>query len=275
MNSKNKVILTKWDRGRVVICGGSLGTSFSVNNACLGAMRSGAGLVVAVVPSELAQSLDGKSLYKVVNFLDYKESLPMSIFDLIRKSNVFVAGMGIEKDLKTISIFFKKILKTNISNIIIDADLCRAIAEDMSLLRVKKTSNCLLILNIRETEAIFNKKKPSLKKVVSLCKKFKIKILIKGKKLKLIDKTGLLYSAENDKFPEIALAGTGDFLSGLIGGLLAQNMSFVESVSTAFFLRNTAVRCYLHKTGDIIAYPSDIIKEIPRAWKFMKQRKEA
>ena len=70
----------------------------------------------------------------------------------------------------------------------------------------------------------------------------------------------------NDASPFLATSGSGDVLAGVIGGLLAQNYSILDS---------TKLACYIHsecgnRLGDgLIA--SDLIDEIPKILKELKR----
>ncbi|MDO8603794.1 MAG: NAD(P)H-hydrate dehydratase [bacterium] len=266
-------IHTKWDRGRVVIMGGSTGTAFAIHHACIGAMRSGAGLTVAMVPKTVVLALDYQATYKIVSYDGYHSVVPESLWHILKASNALVAGIGIEEDTNVIKEFFSRILNEFPNPMIIDADLSLSIGNDPSILIHRKVRNvCLLVLNVRETETVFGTKRPSKKLVTLFCKEFDIYVLIKGKVALLFSSDGIIHSVENRGFPEIAVAGSGDLLSGIIGGLLAQRLDIVTSVSTALELRSVATKIYLKKTGDIVAHPHDVAQCLPYAWQQIKRR---
>lgn len=266
---------TKWDRGRVIIMGGSSGTSFTVHIACMGAMRAGAGLTVAVVPTPLLPSLDTQKSYKILGFDDYNASLPSPVSSLLQSSHVLVAGMGIEENFRTIRRFFAQVLRKAPPWVVIDADLILALSQEPALLTYRsQKQQCLLTLNYRETEMLFGTKRPLEQSLLAFCREFNVALLLKHEAAILITNSGVALRTPNNTTPEIAVAGSGDLLAGLIGGLLAQNADIREAVETALSLRRNAASLYTQTTGDLVAHPNDIIPWIPYAWQTIKETRE-
>ena len=75
----------------------------------------------------------------------------------------------------------------------------------------------------------------------------------------------------NKSVPSLATAGTGDILSGLIGGFLAQSMPPIQAASTAIsihaesgLLAQNEIGTISTKASDILNYLPDIINQITK-----------
>lgn len=71
--------------------------------------------------------------------------------------------------------------------------------------------------------------------------------------------------------PGMAKGGSGDVLSGLMGGLLAQRASAEEAVS-AVWLHGRAGDLAAEDKGEYGMTPSDLIEQLPRAMKELEER---
>jgi len=124
------MIETKWDRGRVLVIGGSQGAIFSVDIAVKSAMKGGAGLVVACVPDNVVATLESRGgFYKIkgVGKYDNPNGFSDTMSDIVSKSHCIVAGMGIEDDANHILPFFGKMLAEITIPCVVDADLIKLI----------------------------------------------------------------------------------------------------------------------------------------------------
>jgi NAD(P)H-hydrate epimerase len=68
--------------------------------------------------------------------------------------------------------------------------------------------------------------------------------------------------------PELAKAGTGDVLSGIVGSFVAQNPDEVfEAAATAVYLHGLAGEIAKEALSDRSVMASDVIKYLPQAIK--------
>ena len=71
--------------------------------------------------------------------------------------------------------------------------------------------------------------------------------------------------------PAMATAGTGDVLGGLLSGLLAQEISLNNAAALGVYLHGLAGERVRDKLGDAGMLAGDLLPEIPRAVKSLKQ----
>jgi len=72
--------------------------------------------------------------------------------------------------------------------------------------------------------------------------------------------------------PALATAGTGDVLSGVIGGLLAQGLAPFAAASAGVYLHARAGFLVAHRLGDAGVLASDLLPELPPALRQLKRR---
>ena len=65
--------------------------------------------------------------------------------------------------------------------------------------------------------------------------------------------------------PNLATAGTGDVLSGIIGGLLAQGLSPWDAAVAGVYLHGQAGDIVAETTGDVGTIAGDLLDVIPQA----------
>ena len=71
--------------------------------------------------------------------------------------------------------------------------------------------------------------------------------------------------------PGLASAGTGDVLSGVIAGLVAQGSSVSEAAACGVYLHGKAGDQVRDKLGDAGMLASDLLSELPLVIKRLKQ----
>jgi NAD(P)H-hydrate epimerase len=69
----------------------------------------------------------------------------------------------------------------------------------------------------------------------------------------------------------LASAGTGDVLSGVIAGLLAQGLSLFDAAASGVYLHGMAGEAVKERLGDAGMVASDLLPELPRVIKQIKE----
>ena len=72
--------------------------------------------------------------------------------------------------------------------------------------------------------------------------------------------------------PGLATAGTGDVLSGVIAGLLAQGLTLADAASCGVYLHAEAGELVKEKLGDAGMIASDLLPVLPLAIKKLKEK---
>ena len=72
--------------------------------------------------------------------------------------------------------------------------------------------------------------------------------------------------------PSLATAGSGDILSGMIGGLIAQNLNSQAASLTSVFIHGSAGIELTETIGEIGAISSDLLNIIPSTIQKLRQQ---
>ena len=70
--------------------------------------------------------------------------------------------------------------------------------------------------------------------------------------------------------PGMATGGSGDILTGIIGGLLVQKLSSLEAAKTGVYLHGYAADLAAQKKGETSLIASDTLETIPEAIRRIK-----
>jgi hydroxyethylthiazole kinase-like uncharacterized protein yjeF len=230
----------KGDFGHALIIGGSYGKIGAVTLASSAALSSGAGLITAYIPKCGYQILQ-TSFPEGMVITDVKETNISNINFNINPTAIGI-GMGIGTEKETLKAF-ETFLKVNTKPLVIDADAINMLSKNNSLLKLLKPQS-ILTPHPKELErliGVWNNDFDKLKKVKAFSKKHDSIVLIKGANTITVYKDNCYINATGN--PGLATAGTGDVLTGIVTGLLAQGY---EPLAASIF------GVYLHgKSADI------------------------
>jgi ADP-dependent NAD(P)H-hydrate dehydratase / NAD(P)H-hydrate epimerase len=110
-----------------------------------------------------------------------------------------------------------------------------------------------------------------LEKVKALAEKIKGVVVLKGAFTTIATSEGRLYFNSTGN-PGMATGGTGDVLTGVITGLLAQGYSSDEAAILGVYLHGLAGDHACYERGEDSLIASDLIEFLPSAFKKLKQR---
>jgi len=257
---KYKGYESKRDKGKVLIIGGSKDYTGAVILNVIGALSSGVGLIYCAVPKTIYPYIVGKIPEAILIPLEDENGYlnGKSFSDLLSKNLNFdsiVVGSGISRN-ESVKEFMNKILNLDL-NKIIDADGIWAISEKVNLLDEKT----IITPHVGEMGFIINKEPKFIDRnriniALDFSKNYKCVLLLKGNPSVIVQKNFRFLNIWGDE--KLARGGSGDVLSGLIGGFLAQNVSPIYS---------SVISAYLHSRSceffDKLTFkPSDIPKGI-------------
>ena len=95
-------------------------------------------------------------------------------------------------------------------------------------------------------------------------------MVLKGALTVIADPGGLVRVAPFTN-PGMASAGTGDVLSGIITGLLAQGLDATDAACCGVYLHGLAGEAVIRKLGNAGSLASDLVERIPGAIRQLKQ----
>lgn len=271
-----KKISHKYINGKVLVIGGSKGLSGAAAMSSLSAVKSGAGGVAAAIPKSISKIFTGKLfeiMTVVLNETD-EGSIAADSYDKIKKritwADAVLLGPGISTNSDTKK-FVLDVIENCDKNMIIDADALNMISEDIEVLKRRKVNNEIILtphlgefsrLSHIEIEDITSNRFNAVRKFV---KEYNINLILKSETSFSCLKTGEIFINPTGN-ETLAMAGSGDVLSGILVSMLAQ----IKDVKGAMLCGN-----FIHgMCGDIYAdvnkntqsaSPQDIIKLIPKA----------
>ncbi len=269
----------KYDYGLVSIIGGCSDYNGSVKlcNMASAALRSGVGVSRLCVPRSIGnailpcvlesivygmQSMDGKMLYN-----------ENDLNNAIEKSDCLVIGMGWGKSEE-----YPKILEFLFNHylgpIVLDADGINTLSEmDLSIIRSFK-GNLILTPHLGEFSRLIKKDTITIlgnpvKYARDFAKDNNCILLLKGSTTIITD-GDIVYLVDRG-CSGMATAGSGDVLTGILGGLLAYNKCDLNVVGAAAYINGIAGEEAEKEVGAVSMMASDTVNHIPAAIKKIKK----
>ena len=258
----------KWSSGCLVV-GGSSGMVGAALLAGSAALRIGAGMVVCAVPgTDAAAQVSGREL--VARALPATasgalgEDAAAEVLKEAPRYHALAIGPGLGREPATQSAVRRVVAEADVA-IVVDADALNAIAVDPSVLRARKRTGfplAVLTPHAGEYERLAGTPvgEDRVAAARDLAARLQAVVLLKG--------PGTVIAAPDGRAivnrtggPALATAGTGDVLTGVLGGLLAQGVDPFAAAATAAYIHGRAADA-ARATPDIVA--SDLVLALPR-----------
>ncbi len=236
---KERLDWHKYSRGHAVIAGGAEMTG-AARLAAQGAMRAGAGIVTLISPPELKPH--------------YMAALPNVVVRAAKDLQEFEAligqervgalligpgyGVGLETRARALAV-----LKTR-KPCVLDADALSSFEDALPLLKHSLHENAVLTPHDGEYDRLFGKRDGSrLERARWAARESGAVVLLKGYDTVIARPDGR--AVINSNAPaNLATAGAGDVLAGMIAGLLAQGMPAFEAACAATWLHGAAATAF-------------------------------
>ena len=252
--------------GRILVIGGSKIFSGAPALAALAALRSGVDIATIAAPEKTSNAISSMSPALITIKMKGKH-LNNNNLSALREyldsatAVVLGPGLGLHNETKeTVKEIIEELEKTR-TPLLLDADGLKAFAE------FKRKLDCPLVLtpHSREYEILTGTRLPdSLEEkaleVLRMARKLEATILLKGP-VDIIS-NGAAIKLNFTGNPGMTVGGTGDVLSGIVGGLLAQGIDTFRSAVAGSFINGAA--------GDFVAVekgyhmlPTDLLDWIP------------
>lgn len=256
----------KYHRGRVVVIGGSRDMPGAPALAGLAALRAGAGLVTLVVPQGLGSRVQAPSPLLVHEAPAMHGSLRWSQeeSELCQKADVVLMGPGLGSQVPPD--VFSKVMGLE-RPLVVDADGLRLLTPGLAnehrapLILTPHSGEAgeLLETSAREIDA----NRPSAVRAL-LAKYSGATVILKG----AYSVTGFpeALRVNTTGTPEMATPGSGDVLSGIVAGLLAQHLQPIDAAQLATYWHGWAGNVAAKDFGPTLI-ATDLIEALPRAWK--------
>ncbi|MEQ8200468.1 MAG: NAD(P)H-hydrate dehydratase [Syntrophomonadaceae bacterium] len=263
--------------GHVLVVGGSAGMTGAVTMTACAALRSGAGLVTAALPKTLVPILDvtvmevmSRALPETSQCSISIEALP-AIENLLGTCSVCAVGPGMSR-YREANAIVRYILENSGVPVLIDADGINALESDPEVLRDRQVP-VVITPHPRELARLTGLSVEEIQhnriEIASrYAAKWGITIVLKGHHTVVACPAGEIYINGSGN-PGMATAGSGDVLSGIIAGLIAQGLKTQRAAAAGVYIHGRAgdqAAAELGQrgmiAGDLIDYLPDALLEI-------------
>lgn len=261
--------------GHVCLIAGSHGMMGAALLSAEAALRSGVGRLTAHIPEQDAFTFQVKLPEALLHF---DENSPTR-FATPCFSNIFdsfVIGPGIGTEYET-SLALKTQMKLLLeaecppknTRLVLDADALNLLAADYQLFSLLP-KDTILTPHIGEMQRICaalempSESEEQLQaSALKIAYELHLNIVLKNSQTHIFTSNGQIYKNGLPKNSGMATAGSGDVLSGIIGGLLAQGYAPHEACVLGVFLHSMAGRHAAQHLGEHSMLASDIIVHLP------------
>jgi len=260
--------------GHVFIVGGSRGYSGAPVLAGMGAVRSGAGLVTVGQPESLGE-LSMKGLPEAMTFPlpeTPQGTISMAameeIYEFTSDKDAVVIGPGLSQHAKT-GECVREVIKESSHPLLIDADGLNALQGHTDIIR-KRQHPTVLTPHPGEMARLLNTTTSEIQKArseiaIQASEDWQCTVVLKGKDT-VIATPGNETILNPTGNAGMATGGSGDVLSGLLGGLLAQKMPPHDAAVLGVFLHGLAGDLAAHHLSQFGMTATDIARHISYAW---------
>ncbi len=241
---------------------GKMGATILSSKACL---KTGAGLVSSYIPICGYEIMQGNFPEAMV--LTDQSEKEIKTIKLKSDYDAIGIGPGLGTSNKTQKAFIN-FLKTINQPLVIDADGLNILSKNKEALRFIPARS-ILTPHPKELERLIGKTKNNfhrLKKVQAFSKKYNLYTVLKGDHTAIICPSGEIYFNNNGN-PGMGTGGTGDVLTGMLTGLLAQGYTEKQACLLGVYLHGSAGDLAAEKYSQEALTAGDLIECIGKAYK--------
>jgi ADP-dependent NAD(P)H-hydrate dehydratase len=250
-------------QGHALLIGGSYGKMGSICLSSKAALKSGCGLVTALVP-KCGYDIIQIAIPEVMVITDEADEFIENMHFQIKPDAIGI-GMGMGQE-KTTQFAFHQFLSANEQPLVIDADALNILSKNKDWIAlVPKRS--ILTPHPKELERLigtWQTVEEKIEKTMQLSLKMDCVIVVKGAPTLIVDGTTIYKNTTGN--PALATAGSGDVLTGIITSLIAQKYSSLHAAILGVYLHGLAADIAAPETSCQSFIASDIIGYLGKAF---------
>jgi hydroxyethylthiazole kinase-like uncharacterized protein yjeF len=262
--------------GHVLVAGGSLGKAGAAAMAGFSSLRAGAGLVTIATPRSVLPTVAGYHPELMTEPLAETESGSIStqalgaFWHAAENKTVLAIGPGISRHPETAE-FVRTVVKKSSIPIVLDADGLNAFEGNAGELNGRGRTLVLTPhpgemsrLTGLSTAAI---QRDRINVARTFAKAHELILVLKGDRTIVARPDGEAWLNITGN-PGMATGGTGDILTGIIAGMLAQNPHHeFEAVLAAVYMHGLAGDVARESMGEHSLVATDLVKTLPQAFR--------
>lgn len=259
----------KGNYGHALLIAGSQGMAGASVLAARACLRSGVGLLTVhapicnndilqiSVPEAIVEQDASEHCFAVPTYTDEYQAVGI--------------GPGLGQSEETEAALLEQ-LTTCQAPLVIDADALNILANHRHAL-ISLPKGSILTPHPKELERLVGKCQDSYERLTKACelaRTAKVHIVLKGAYSAIITPAGKCYFNTTGN-PGMATAGSGDVLTGIILALMAQGYAAEEAAKAGTYVHGLAGDIAQNKRGVIGLTASDIIAQLPMAWRLVSE----
>ncbi len=245
---------------------GKIGAAVLASKACL---RSGVGLLTTHIPHTGYQIMQ-TTVPEAMCCIDPSDLMFTEFPKLDQFSAVGVGpGLGLKPNSQR---GLKELLEAKPDKLVLDADALNILSMKPEWLRLLPEDS-ILTPHPKEFERLAGATIDSYSRLqaqLSFSAKYKVIVVLKGAQTCITTPSGEVYFNTSGN-PGMATAGTGDTLTGILLGLLAQNYTPLETAQLGVFIHGLAGDLAAQEVGEVSLIAEDLIQYLGKA--FLKLKK--
>ena len=262
----------KGEYGRVLIIGGSVGMSGSVAMAGKACLRSGAGLVTIATPRDcldVVASFEPSLMTRPLSCDSQgrvSETSLEAIDDLLQTADCVALGPGLGRS-PAIDKFVGRLYTNVTAPMVIDADALNALAAKPKRL-LSPAGPRILTPHSGEFRRLvsdsFETREEEEQQAQKFARQREVTLILKGYRSLVTDGTRVRHNETGN--PGMATGGSGDVLTGVIAGLVAQAYSTWDAAVLGCHLHGLAGDLAAQRLGQTSLIASDLLDFLPPAF---------
>jgi ADP-dependent NAD(P)H-hydrate dehydratase / NAD(P)H-hydrate epimerase len=272
----------KGNYGHVLVLGGSLGKAGAAAMAGMAALRAGAGLSTVATAKCVIHTVAGFHPELMTESLEHTEEGTISgkvstrrrLDELLQGKTVLAVGPGISRNPETAKLLRWLVSKCE-SPMVLDADGLNAFEGHAAELNGKARSLVItphpgeMARLVGSSAAAVQRDRLNLAR--TFAREHGVIVVLKGHRTVIAEPDGAVWVNTTGN-PGMATGGTGDILTGMVAGFIAQNPErTMEAVIAAVHLHGLAGDVACETMGEQSLIATDLLAALPEAFRRVKK----
>ena len=271
--------------GHVLVIGGSLGKAGAAAMAGMSALRMGAGLSTVATPKSVLATVAGFHPELMTEPCEETEAGTISLRaleyahmdTLMKGKTVLAVGPGISRHPET-SEFVRTVVQKYPAPTVLDADGLNAFEGLATELRGKDRA-LVITPHPGEMARLTGLSIPEVQRdrigiARSFAREHEVIVVLKGHRTLVVQPDGEVWVNTTGN-PGMATGGTGDILTGMVAGMIAQNPSrILKAVTSAVYLHGLAGDVACETIGEASLVATDLIQALPETMRRIRAATE-
>lgn len=263
----------KGDYGKVLVVAGSRGYTGAAALCAEAALRAGAGLVYVAVPESLLPAMEEKLTEVIklglpeVDGAVASSALP-KILEMLEDKDVLVVGPGLGRHPQTVKLIRHLIIQAS-KPLVVDADGLNALGGEAEKLLSQRTAPTVLTPHPGELSRLIAKGIAEIEAdrvgiARETARQLNSVLVLKGVPTVTATPDGEVFINSTGN-SGLASGGSGDVLTGCLGGLLAQGLNSTTASVCAVYLHGRAADLLKPELGERGMIAGDVLRALPKA----------